>query len=162
MWNSITRDVVRWLAYYNLRRADIPLPIIETLFDDTLPITPDAINVGAVRINEVRASLGLPAWSVEDGGENIAKPAAMAPAPLPGMPFEDEPALPVEMPADDTLGGASAASPFPTSAVSAHGMPALSTMRSTWPTSAASPTKPRRRAYAQLSADPTSSPRKPR
>lgn len=162
MWNSITRDVVRWLAYYNLRRADIPLPIIETLFDDTLPITPDAINVGAVRINEVRASLGLPAWSVEDGGENIAKPAAMAPAPLPGMPFEDEPALPVEMPADDTLGGASAASPFPTSAVSAHGMPALSTTHSTWPTSAVSPTKPRRRAYAQSSADPTSSPRKPR
>lgn len=162
MWNSITRDVVRWLAYYNLRRADIPLPIIETLFDDTLPITPDAINVGAVRINEVRASLGLPAWSVEDGGENIAKPAAMAPAPLPGVPFEDEPALPVEMPADDTLGGASAASPFPTSVASAGGMPALSTMRSTWPTSAASPTKPKRRAYAQSSADPTSSPQKRR
>ena len=161
MWGSINRDVVRWLAYYNLRRADIPLPQITTLFDDTLPITPDAINVGAVRINEVRASLGLPAWSAEDGGENIAKPAAVA-APMPGVPFEDAPVLPVEMPADDTLGGASAASPFPTSVASAGGMPALSTMRSTWPTSAASPTKPRRRAYAQSSDVPMSSPQKRR
>ena len=271
MWGSITRDVVRWLAYYNLRRADIPLPIIETLFDDTLPITPDAINVGAVRINEVRASLGLPAWSVEDGGENIAEPAAAAAPMLPGLPvaapaFNPEtdlvaeparasdtalngaqvealmgivaqvatgqlprasgveimvaafpisrddaerimgavgqgfvpaiisedgsvaqpatpatPATPAEgatpaQPAepivpdvatstatpDDALGGAPAALPFSTSQGSAGGMPALSTMRSTWPTSAVSPTKPKRRAYAQSSADPTSSPRKPR
>lgn len=86
MWGSITRDVVRWLAYYNLRRADIPLPVITTLFDDTLPITPDAINVGAVRINEVRASLGLPAWSVEDGGEEIAEVAQPAAPMLPGLP----------------------------------------------------------------------------
>jgi hypothetical protein len=102
MWGSITRDVVRWLAYYNLRRADIPLPIITTLFDDTLPITPDAINVGAVRINEVRASLGLPAWSVEDGGESIAEPpAAAAAAGLPGLPLE--PAAPAFDPATDLV-----------------------------------------------------------
>lgn len=163
MWGSITRDVVRWLAYYNLRRADIPLPIIETLFDDTLPITPDAINVGAVRINEVRASLGLPAWSVEDGGENIAKPAAAAPV-LPGVPFEDAP--PDVEATHETIneapGGARSGVPFQTSPGSAGGMPALSTMRSTWPTSAASPTKPKRRAYAQSSDVPTSSPQKPR
>jgi len=89
MWGSITRDVVRWLAYYNLRRADIPLPVITTLFDDTLPITRDAIDTGSVKVNEIRASLGLPAWSVEDGGEDIAKPAAAQPLPgaLPGLPI---------------------------------------------------------------------------
>ena len=145
MWGSITRDVVRWLAYYNLRRADIPMPVITTLFDDTLPITADAINVGAVRINEVRASLGLPAWSVEDGGEDIARPAP-PPAPA-GVPFA-EPA-PVEEVVADTLGGASTASPFQTSAGSAGGMPALSTMPSSSPTSAVSPTTPRRRVYAR-------------
>ena len=145
MWGSITRDVVRWLAYYNLRRADIPMPVITTLFDDTLPITADAINVGAVRINEVRASLGLPAWSVEDGGEDIARPAP-PPAPA-GVPFA-EPA-PVKEVVADTLGGASTASPFQTSAVSAGGMPALSTMPSSSPTSAVSPTTPRRRVYAR-------------
>jgi len=89
MWGSITRDVVRWLAYYNLRRADIPLPVITTLFDDTLPITRDAIDTGSVKVNEIRASLGLPAWSVEDGGEDIAKPAVAQPLPgaLPGLPI---------------------------------------------------------------------------
>jgi phage gp29-like protein len=86
MWGSITRDVVRWLAYSNLSRADIPMPVITTLFDDTLPITADAINVGAVRINEVRASLGLPAWSVEDGGEDIAEAAQPAAPMVPGLP----------------------------------------------------------------------------
>ena len=145
MWGSITRDVVRWLAYYNLRRADIPMPVITTLFDDTLPITADAINVGAVRINEVRASLGLPAWSVEDGGENIARPAP-PPAPA-GVPFA-EPA-PVEEVVADTLGGASTASPFQTSAGSAGGMPALSTTSTSSVTSAPSPTKPRRRVFAR-------------
>lgn len=85
MWGSITRDVVRWLAYYNLRRADIPLPVITTLFDDTLPITRDAIDTGSVRVNEVRSSLGLPAWSVEDGGERVAEIAAAQPV-MPGLP----------------------------------------------------------------------------
>jgi len=144
MWGSITRDVVRWLAYYNLRRADIPLPVISTLFDDTLPITPDAINVGAVRINEVRSSLGLPAWSVEDGGENIARPAP-PPAPA-GVPFAEEP---VEEVVADTLGGASAASPFPTSVASAGGMPSFSTTSSSSVTSAPSQTKPKRRVFAR-------------
>ena len=101
MWGSITRDVVRWLAYYNLRRADIPLPIITTLFDDTLPITADAINVGAVRINEVRSSLGLPAWSVEDGGEDIAEVAQAAAPMLPGLPLE--PAAPAFNPETDLV-----------------------------------------------------------
>jgi hypothetical protein len=77
------------LAYYNLRRADIPMPVITTLFDDTLPITRDAIDTGSVKVNEIRASLGLPAWSVEDGGEDIAKPAVAQPLPgaLPGLPI---------------------------------------------------------------------------
>jgi phage gp29-like protein len=153
MWGSITRDVVRWLAYYNLRRADIPLPVIETLFDDSLPITRDAIDTGSVRVNEIRASLGLPAWSVEDGGENIAR-VQLPPAP-PGtqLPFEAAPPVETGSPSieavtpADTLGGASTASPFQTSAGSAHGMPALSMTSATSRTSSLSATPRTGRAY---------------
>ena len=162
MWGSITRDVVRWLAYYNLRRADIPLPVIETLFDDSLPITRDAIDTGSVRVNEIRASLGLPAWSVEDGGENIAKIELAPMAPASPLPFEAAPSVETGSPSievvtpADTLGGASAASPFQTSAGSAHGMPALSMTSGISQTSSLSATRPSRRAYAQSSGDRTS------
>jgi hypothetical protein len=153
MWGSITRDVVRWLAYYNLRRADIPMPVITTLFDDTLPITRDAIDTGSVRVNEIRASLGLPAWSVEDGGENIAR-VQLPPAP-PGspLPFEAAPPVQTGLPSAEalapaeTLGGASTASPFQTSAGSAHGMPALSMTSATSQTSSLSATPRTGRAY---------------
>jgi hypothetical protein len=153
MWGSITRDVVRWLAYYNLRRADIPLPVIETLFDDSLPITRDAIDTGSVRVNEIRASLGLPAWSVEDGGEEVAK-IQLPPAP-PGSPLPFEAAPPVETGSPSieasspatAPGGAPAALPFSTSQGSAHGMPALSMTSATSQTSSLSATPRTGRAY---------------
>ena len=99
----------------------------------------------------------VPAVIGEDGA--VAQPATPAtPAPAGGPTQPATPSAPAEAsaapvdastPATDTLGGASTASPFQTSAVSAGGMPALSTTSSSSVTSAPSPTKPKRRVFAR-------------
>ena len=119
MWGSIVRDCVAPLIAYNLRRNDVPLPIIESVFDDAVAVRPETIATGKVRVNEARAGNGLPALSDEDGGNDFipAPQTAAAPAPV----FSDVPASP----ATPAPGSAPAASPFPISPLSAGGMPTL-------------------------------------
>jgi hypothetical protein len=109
MWGSVVRDVVTWIAYYNMRRSDVPFPVLKSTFDDAVAVTRDAIDVGAVDVNEVRARLGLAPWTEAQGGKKIAalpvapaypgaQPAAMAAVPLAAEP---------------SPGGAPASPPFP-------------------------------------------------
>lgn len=122
MWGSIVRDVCPWLSLYNLRRSDVPLPIISTVWDDSVPVARDTIDVGGATINDVRRGNGLPAWPAATG-DVVASIATAAPAPVPGFAQE-----------------APAAIPFPHAA---HGLPTL-THTPTMPTSSASQTSPRR------------------
>lgn len=119
MWGSIVRDCVAPLLTYNLRRNDVPLPIVESVFDDAVAVRPETIATGKVRVNEARAGNGLPALSDEDGGNDFipAPQTAAAPAPV----FSDVPTTP----ATPAPGSAPAASPFQTSPLSAGGMPTL-------------------------------------
>ena len=99
----------------------------------------------------------VPAVISEDG--SVAQPATPAtPAPAGGPTQPATPAAPAEAsaapvdvatPATDAPGGALAGLPFSTSQGSAGGMPALSTTPSSSPTSAVSPTTPRRRVFAR-------------
>lgn len=72
MWGSIIEGVIKPLVYYNLRRTDIPMPVIKSIFDDSMPITRDTIEVGAATVDEVRAGNGLPAWGPSRGGDKPA------------------------------------------------------------------------------------------
>jgi len=111
MWGSIVRDVVTWIAYYNMRRSDVPFPIIKSLFDDAPAVTRDAIEVGAVTKNDVRRGIGLEVWTADQGGEDIA---ALPVAPAgPGGFSAAVPAIPLA--AEPSPGGAPAAAPFPIS-----------------------------------------------
>jgi hypothetical protein len=106
--------------------------------------------MGAVGQGFVPAVIGegdvtsMPATPAQPSGVAApSAPATPAPAAEPSAP-------PVEASSPATApGGALAGLPFSTSQGSAGGMPALSTTPSSSPTSAVSPTTPRRRAYAR-------------
>ena len=72
MWSAITRDVCSWIRHYNGFDANIPLPIIESVFEQTVVIPDSLLKSGACTINELRKSAGLPQWTIEQGGNNIA------------------------------------------------------------------------------------------
>ena len=110
MWGSIVRDVATWISYYNLRRNDVPLPVISSVFDDAPVITRDAIDVGAVTINNVRSGLGLGVWTEDEGGDEIAVVAAPPPPQFGPPPQAPPPVTPLA--ADPSPGGASPESPF--------------------------------------------------
>ena len=82
MWSAITRDCVRWIAHFNGFDPAVPMPIIESVFEDAIEISDSVINAGCATNNEVRKAAGLPAWSIEQGGENIASLYKTSPAPL--------------------------------------------------------------------------------
>ncbi len=111
MWGSIVRDVVTWIAYYNLRRSDVPYPVIRSIFDDAPQVHRDTIDVGAATVNDVRRGNGLEVWTKDEGGEEIARPAA--PPAYPGAPPAAMAAVPLA--AEPSPGGAPAAPPFPRS-----------------------------------------------
>jgi len=157
MWDSVTRDCVVPIARYNRFPSDTPMPLIASVFDDATAVPIDAINTGRVTFNQVLAGAGLP--PLAEGGDEFYVPAAAAPAygfsalsasePTPAASTPAAPATPAS-------GGTPAASPFPTSPLSAGGMPALSTHTPTSPTSSASPTSQRKFARVPRSAGPTS------
>ena len=110
MWGSIVRDVVTWIAYYNMRRSDVPYPVIRSIFDDAPVVNRDTIDVGAATVNDVRRGNGLEVWTKDEGGEEIARPAAPT---FPGAPPAAMAAVPLA--AEPSPGGAPAAPPFPRS-----------------------------------------------
>lgn len=158
MWDSWVRGPVTWLRRYNMRREDVPLPVIASQFDDALPVPVEVIAAGLARKNEIRNGAGLPSMADDEGGDQFYVPAPAAPAY--GGGFDRVPEIdtgaPQTPPATPAPGSAPAASPFPTSPLSAGGMPALSTTSPTSPTSSASPTSPRRFARVPPSGVPTS------
>lgn len=76
---SMLKDqLVRYLLEYNLELFDgIMPPIPQVSFDvsskNFKPLDQMAIDAGAATMNEVRAAYGLSPWTVEQGGERIAK-----------------------------------------------------------------------------------------
>lgn len=67
MWSAINRDCVAWIKHFNGFDPAVPLPIIETIFDDTIAIPSDAIKAGLVTNNEYRKSIGLESWPDPQG-----------------------------------------------------------------------------------------------
>lgn len=131
MWGAWIRCVVKPLRKFNMRREDVPLPVIRSQFDDSQALDAVALGTGFVKVNEMRAGVGLPALSDEDGGSRFI-PAPAAPGAAPGAapsygggytsgPVADVPAAP----APTAPRSAPAASPFPPSPRSAGGMPSL-------------------------------------
>jgi len=157
MWGSFTRDVARTIAVYNRFDPAVPMPVIASVFDNAVAVTPHVAATGRVTYDQMLAGNGLP--PLAEGGDQFYVPATAAPAygfsalsasePTPAASTPAAPATPAS-------GGAPAASPFPTSPLSAGGMPALSTHTPTSPTSSLSPTSPRRFARVPRSAGPTS------
>lgn len=67
MWSAINRDCVRWIAWFNGFGPEVPMPIIESVFEDGITIPADAIKAGLVTNNEYRRSIGLEAWPEPQG-----------------------------------------------------------------------------------------------
>lgn len=154
MWGSWIRYVVKPIRKFNMRREDVPLPVIRGTFDNAQPIPTEILTTGRVRYNEARASVGLQALGDDEGGDEFI-PAPAPAAPSYGGGFSSAPVTPATPP-PASPGGAPAASPFPTSPLSAGGMPALSTTSPTSPTSSHSAVNPRRFARVPPSDVPTS------
>lgn len=133
LMGTLTR-AARWVVWYNLRRADAPMPVLRTVFEDARPVDAIAMSTGRVRVNQVLAGVGLPALSDEDGG-NAFVPAPQTAAAQQGVPASFT--APTAATATTAPGSAPAASPFPTSGTPA-GMPSLSAMTPTSPTSSRS------------------------
>lgn len=93
MWAAIIDQCVRYIAHYNRFNPDVPMPVIQSVFDDNPEIPESLIKCGAVTVNEVRAGMGLPLWTEGQGGHRIAS-------------FEDpvvnEPPVPPPTPTPDT------------------------------------------------------------
>lgn len=68
MWSTIQRDLFRWVVAYNphIFAAGTPLPMGRSVIaEDPVPIDQLIVDSGAVRVDEIRRSRGLP----EVGGE---------------------------------------------------------------------------------------------
>lgn len=75
---TLKYQLIKPLIEYNLhlfggKMPPLPLISFDVVTRDYEPIAQMQIDVGAVTINEIREACGLPAWSKEQGGDNIAK-----------------------------------------------------------------------------------------
>ena len=120
MWGSWIRCVVKPLRKYNMRREDVPLPVIRSTFDNAQAIPAEIIAAGVAKRNELRASCGLSALPDDEGGEDFYAPPMATP---PGGGYVPE--VTTTPPAPTAPRSAPAASPFPRSTPSAGGMPSL-------------------------------------
>ena len=151
LWGTFLRDVVAYgLAFNGLGGA--PLPTIETQFEGTTsePIYAYHLVGKIVRRNEIRARLGLPPLSPEEGGDELldavpagAQPSAMSETEMVGGPNVGTPT--VGGPTIAPPGGAAPARPFRDSA-SQDGMP---TLRRTATTTSPTSSRWRRRVSAR-------------
>lgn len=153
MWGSIVRDCVREIARLNRFDPAVPMPIVESVFDNAVAVSPDVAATGRVTFDQMLAGNGLP--PLKTGGDQFYVPTVAAPAQ-----FSDAPAAPSApapaAPSTPAPGGSPAASPFHRSPDSAHGMPSLLTSTPISPTSSPSPTSPRRFARVPRLGAPTS------
>ena len=140
MLMAALQQVVRWIVYWNLRRVDDrALPVLRTVFEDAPLVSAQSFATGYVRVNEQRASDGLPALSDEEGGNRFIPPPAPAGAAFSAAPQSTTAAV-SDVPATPAApGSAPAASPFPDSAPST-GMPSLSATTQSLPMSSHSRT----------------------
>lgn len=94
MWATIIDQCVRYIAHYNRFDPEVPMPIIGSVFDDTVPIPDSLIKAGCATVNEVRSGMGLPLWTKEQGGDMVAsfdglpvtiESRVVEPVPPPGL-----------------------------------------------------------------------------
>ncbi len=75
---TICRDLFYWMLKNNVHKFDGVLPplpkiIFEINAKQAQPIDQMCIDAGVVTVNDLRESRGLPQWTEEQGGNNIAK-----------------------------------------------------------------------------------------
>jgi hypothetical protein len=104
MWESIRQQLFRPFLEFNIARYGGRMPPIpvgrSVLTEDKVEVDQLLTSVGAVTIDELRQSRGLPAWGAERGGDRPVPVASAAPA----VPFST------------TSAEAPAAVPFPLTA----------------------------------------------
>ena len=106
MWGSWVRGPVTWLRRYNMRREDVPLPVIASQFDDALPIPADILATGIVKRNQILASAGLPALGDDEGGDRFYVPNIITTPALPGAGYDPNAAPDGVKVADAAMNGA--------------------------------------------------------